>query len=59
MEYLIVKCTPLDDPYECDADREPILVCDKIPFKYKEFGYEHYKIQTDGSLKLIKEYWID
>ncbi len=56
MKYLIVKCTPLSDPWECEVDREPILVCNKIPVKYKKFGYEHYEIQKDGSLELIKHW---
>lgn len=28
MKYLIVRCNELRDPFECDADREPIIMTD-------------------------------
>lgn len=53
MKYLIVKCTLLNDQYECDADREPICMTDDpTPYGY---GYEVYEVQGDGSLLRIKE----
>lgn len=53
MKYLIMKCTLLNDQYECDADREPICMTDDpTPYGY---GYEVYEVQGDGSLVRIKE----
>ena len=53
MKYLIVRCTPLCDQYECDADREPVCMTDDpTPYGY---GYEVYEVQEDGSLVRIKE----
>lgn len=56
---LIVKCTPLDDQYECDADRIPLFICtetEAIEIYGSKFGYEIYSIRADGMLKLEKEY---
>lgn len=61
MEYktcLIVKCTPLDDQWETDADRIPLcIVGDTTP--YEGEGYEIYGIMKDGTLTQLKEYWED
>ena len=55
MKYLIIKCIPLSDQYECDADREPICVTnDTTP--YEGGSYDIYEIQNDGSLELIQSY---
>jgi hypothetical protein len=54
MKYLIVKCDPLNDPYECDVDRTPLCMTDD-PSQYG-FGYEVWKVQEDGTLVRIKEY---
>ena len=59
MKYLIVKCEELNDQWECDAYRTPVYICDKIPNKYKGYGYEHYEIHPNGSLKLVKDYVRD
>lgn len=56
MKYLIMKCEELNDQYECDAYRYPVRICDKIPKQYKKYGYEHYEIDSNGFLKLIKDY---
>lgn len=56
-KYLIVECEPLNDPYECDANRTPIKVVDD----YSEFnkrGYEIWKIEPNGNLTCIKN-WED
>jgi hypothetical protein len=52
--YLIVKCEPLNDQYECEADRTPICLTED----YSSYGrgYEVYEVMKDNSLKLIKEY---
>ena len=55
MKYLIIKCIPLSDQYECDADREPICVTnDTTP--YEGGIYDIYEIHNDGSLELIQSY---
>lgn len=57
--YLIVKCDPLSDQFECDADRKPLFICAETEAieKYGDkFGYEIYSIRADGMLKLEKEY---
>lgn len=56
MKYLIIKCTDLEDQYECDADREPICITDDYT-DYKVYGYEVYEIKTDGSLEKIQNYY--
>ena len=56
---LIVKCVPLDDQYECEADKTPLFICpeaEAIERYGDKFGYEIYSIRTDGMLKLKKEY---
>ena len=58
--YLVVKCTPLDDQYETDAAREPILITtESVSDPYDGVGYEIYHIETDGTLTLEKECWED
>lgn len=56
MKYLIVKCEPLNDPYECDVNRTPLCMTDD-PSQYG-FGYEVWEAQEDGTLVRIKEYDI-
>lgn len=56
---LIVKCDPLDDQYECDADRTPLFIrpeAEAIENYGDVFGYEIYSIRADGMLNLEKEY---
>jgi hypothetical protein len=53
MKYLIVECTPLNDPYECDADRTPICMTDD-PSQYG-YGYEVWEVQEDGTLVRVKD----
>jgi len=55
MKYLVIKCVALNDQYECDADRQPICVCDNYR-KYNKKGYEIYEIGEKGELTLIHEY---
>jgi hypothetical protein len=50
--FLIMKCEPLNDQWECDADRTPLCVVQKnnIPKKYQKYGYEIYEIFPNGSI---------
>lgn len=58
--YLVVKCTPLDDQWETDAAREPILITTESGSDpYDGVGYEIYHIEADGTLTLEKECWED
>ena len=58
--YLVVKCMPLDDQWETDAAREPILITTESGSDaYDGVGYEIYHIETDGTLTLEKECWED
>lgn len=57
---LIVKCDPLDDQYECDANKTPLFICpeaEAIENYGDKFRYEIYSIRADGMLKLEKEYY--
>lgn len=56
MKYLIVKCIPLDDQYECDADRIPLCIIEDYSTYKNVFGYEVWKIQKNGNLKKIQNY---
>ena len=55
MKYLVIKCIPLSDQYECDADREPVCVTNNIT-AYEGKSYDIYEIHNDGSLELIQSY---
>lgn len=57
--FLIVDCNPLNDQYECDADRTPLCVIQEpeIPDRYKKYGYEVYEIFSDGSLYIRQDYY--
>lgn len=54
---LIVRCEPLGDQWECDADRFPLVVTTlyKAQEKYNSWEYEWYAIQLNGTLEIIKE----
>ena len=54
-EYLIVRCYPLNDQYECDADRMPICVTDDYSQYDDDSTYEIYAIYNDGRIKMIRE----
>lgn len=56
MNYLIIKCKPLNDPYECSVSRFPVCLTNDPP-QYG-FGYEIWEVQVDGTLTCIKEYDI-
>ena len=53
--YLIVKATPLNDQYECDADRTPLCITSDDT-KYQKYGYEVYRIFPNGSIRIIQDY---
>ena len=55
-EYLIVQCTPLDDQFECDAERIPL--CIVTDYSQYGFGYEVWERKDDNSLEKIKDYDI-
>ena len=53
--YLIIKCYDLDDPYECDAYREPVCLSDSYE-QYNRYGFEVYEVLDDGTFKLVKDF---
>lgn len=55
MKYLVIKCIPLSDQYECDAYREPVCVANNKT-AYEGKSYDIYEIHNDGSLELIQSY---
>lgn len=55
MKYLVVKCSELDDQWECDANREPVCLTDDFE-KFNEYGYEIYEITSENTFELIKRY---
>lgn len=59
-KYLIVRCIDLNDQYECDADRRPIVLVDNweewISAHPKEH-YEVYKVGFGGRLYRIYTYY--
>lgn len=58
-KYLIVKCEPLDDQYECDANRIPLCITEDWKSIVPECEFEVYEINEDGNIsKRIKE-WDD
>ena len=54
MRYLVMSCVECGD-YEVGYDRTPLLICNEIPLKYMGHGYEHYQINYDGTLTLMKK----
>ena len=53
MIYLIIECAPLHDPYECDADRNPIAITNNYiewlsnndePTYYEIYGWDGEKM---------------
>jgi hypothetical protein len=57
---LVVHCKPLNDQWECDCERTPVMVVDKTMARkyYYKYGYEWYAIKPNGALHLIKG-WED
>lgn len=57
--YLIVKCE-LDEPWECEDDRTPLLILttdnQDMLKPYQCHGYEIYIADSNGKLKRIQEY---
>lgn len=56
MKYLIVKCEPLSDGWECDANRIPLCVIDNLNEYKGKWGYEIYEIRSDGRLILVQDW---
>ena len=60
IKYLIVKCEELDDQFECDADRTPMMVTDNVKQWFQQtkpkYYFEIYEIQTNRTLKKVKDY---
>ena len=52
--YLIMKCSELSDQFECDASREPFCLTED-PKQYG-YGFEIYKVKSDNTFELVKEY---
>ena len=58
-KYLIVKCEPLNDQYECDANRIPLCITEDWKNKAFDCEFEVYEIDEDGNIcKRVKE-WGD
>lgn len=60
VKYLIIRCTPLNDQYECDADRTPICLVDDWKKWEKEtnpnYYFEVYKCENGKDFEIVKEY---
>ena len=56
MKYWIVKCEPLSDGWECDANRIPLCVTDNLDEYKDKWGYEIYEIRSDGRTILIQDW---
>ena len=56
MKFLIVKCTPLGDQWECDANREPMFICDDWSTLKLDYQFEAYRINDDNTFTLVKDY---
>lgn len=56
MLYLIVKSEPLNDQYECEADRTPILITENsdLAANYLDKGYEIYYGEFNKKLKKME-----
>ena len=57
-QYLICKCTPLEDQWECDCRRSVSYVTTdrNEAFKKKPYKFEVYGISASGMCVLIKDY---
>lgn len=55
-KYLIVKCEPLGDQFECDANRTPICMVDDYKIFKADYDFEVYELGVDGGFSLVKEY---
>lgn len=54
-KYLIVKCVPCDDQYECDAYREPYLMTNNWKKDLPEKGYfDVWEVHDNGALELVE-----
>ena len=54
-KYLIVKCEPLNDQCECDANRIPLCLVDNYTVFFLKYEYEIYELQNDNAFKCIQE----
>ena len=63
MKYLIVKYEPLNDGWECDANRIPITMVDDWRQWEKDskpqYDYEVYKLSEDNIFECLKEWEED
>lgn len=59
MTYLIMECFPLNDDYECDADREPIAITDDYQKWIKDNSFKgQYEVYTwDGKDMTLVRRW--
>lgn len=59
-KYLIVKCEPLSDQHECDADREPMFLVDDwedwLEKNHPTYRFEVYKFVDNEEAELVKDY---
>lgn len=54
MLYLIVECSELGDQWECDANRAPLCLTEDV--SQYGLGYEVYRVNSDNTFTLVKEY---
>ena len=55
MKYLIVKCEPLYDQYECDCDRTPLYMTDDWQ-QEKDYRFEVYELKPNNTFECIKDW---
>ena len=56
MKCLIVKCVPLNDQWECDADRIPMFITDDWKRDAPDYTFEVWEIKENYTLELIRDY---
>lgn len=60
VNYLIMRCKPLNDQYECDCDRIPHAIVNDwkqwCQYWKPSWYFEVWAIYQDGTLKCIKEW---
>ena len=56
MSFLIVKCEPLSDQWECDAHRTPMFMCDDWHNLKLDYRFDVYQVNEDNTLSIVKDY---
>lgn len=55
-KYLIVKCKPLGDQFECDVNRTPLCMVNDYKTFEADYDFEVYELGADDGFSLVKEY---